>query len=228
MVRMRDVEFSYRSRSSPEHRFRLSIEDWAVARGERWAVVGPSGSGKSTLLNLVAGILAPDSGRLEVGGLELRGASDGARRAHRIRTIGFVFQDFPLVEYLDSVENVLLPYRLNRALRLDARARERARDLLTDVGLESRLSARPAQLSQGERQRVALARALVTEPALLLADEPTAGLDREQSNAVLGQLETTCEQRQLTLLMVTHDDVLSARFDNALDLRDIAGPRPGV
>lgn len=140
--------------------------------------------------------------------------TESQRRAHRIRHLGFVFQDFPLVEYLDARENVLLPFRLNPALELGPEDRERADRLLADLGLGGRRDRRPGKLSQGERQRVAIARALVTEPQLLLADEPTAGLDPAQGQSVLQLLERLCDERGLTLVLVSHDPAVLARFDD--------------
>jgi len=202
--------------------FHLALDHWQVEHGARVALHGPSGCGKSTLLALLAGVLRPSAGSIEVEGRDLTRLPDDAVRAHRIRTIGFVFQDFPLVEYLDSVENVLFPYRLNQALRLDADARGRARALLDRLGLAGKERRLPRELSVGERQRVAIARALVTGPRLLLADEPTAGLDPEQSLAVMQQLETASRDHGLTLVMVTHDRSLLGRFDQTLAVADLA------
>ncbi|HVR29212.1 MAG TPA: ATP-binding cassette domain-containing protein [Thermoanaerobaculia bacterium] len=202
--------------------FQLSIEEWRVEHGARVALHGPSGCGKSTLLDLLAGVLRPDAGSLEIEGEDLTQLGDEAVRAHRIRTLGFVFQDFPLVEYLDAVENVLFPYRLNPVLRLDASARARARDLLGGLDLAGKEGRLPRELSVGERQRVAIARALVTGPRLLLADEPTAGLDPDQSLAVVRQLEAASRDHGLTLVMVTHDPTLLGRFDQTLAVQRLA------
>ena len=216
----RGLRFSYPpSRGHSQRSFELHLDAWQVQAGERVALHGPSGCGKSTLLNLVAGSLRPDAGTITVAGGEITAMSEAQIRAHRIRQIGFVFQDFPLVEYLDVIDNVLLPFRLNPALRLDASARGRGGELLDELGLGGRASSDVAELSAGERQRVAIARALVTEPILLLADEPTAGLDPEQSTRVIDMLEAACEEHGLTLLMVTHDPALLARFDQVLDVQ---------
>lgn len=212
-----DLGFSYGG-AGGEALFSLHIPHWQVAEGERVVLHGPSGCGKSTLMSLLSGIMPAHRGRLMVGGLDLVQAGEGARRAHRIRMMGLVFQDFPLVDYLDAVENVLLPYRLNDALRLDAAARARALDLLDELGLSHRRSHRPASLSQGERQRVAIARSLVTGPRLLLADEPTAGLDPARAAQVMELLTTLCRSRGLTLVMVTHDPELLPAFDSMLDV----------
>jgi len=174
------------------------------------------------LLNLVAGLLRPERGSLEVEGRRLDSMTDVERRAHRIREMGFVFQDYPLVGYLDVEENVLLLYRLNRALTLDTTVRHRARDLLDSLGIADLRSSRPAELSQGERQRAAIARALITDPSLLLADEPTAGLDPDRSESVLELLEGLSADRRLTLVMVSHDPAMLSRFDTVVDLDEFS------
>jgi putative ABC transport system ATP-binding protein len=215
-IQIKGLRFSYPAPHGGEDAFHLELDDWRVERGARVALHGPSGCGKSTLLDLIAGVLRPNAGSIVVEGADVTRLSDEAARAHRIRTLGFVFQDFPLVEYLDAIENVLLPYRLNPALRLDDEARARARELLAGLGLGGKAGRLPSELSIGERQRVAIARALVTGPSLLLADEPTAGLDPDQSRAVMQRLETASRDQGLTLVMVTHDPALLGRFDQTL------------
>lgn len=209
--------------SGPDGGFELALEGWTVAAGERWALHGPSGCGKSTLLDLVAGVRLPSSGTVRVEGRDWASLGEAERRAWRLRRVGFVFQDFPLVDYLDALDNVLLPYRLHASLDLDEAARERARGLLADLGLGTKGGRRPRELSQGERQRLALARALVTEPGLILADEPTAGLDPERASAVLDLLEALSAERRTTLLLVTHDPAILERFENRLDVGSL-GP----
>ena len=214
LIDIRDLRFQY----AGDGGFSLAVPRLVVGEGESLALFGPSGCGKSTLLNLVAGELPADGGELHVAGQELSGLGADARRAHRIRNIGFVFQDFPLVGYLDALENVLLPYRVNPALSLDAGARTRAAELLDGFGIGGKLRSLPSRLSQGERQRVAIARALVNEPRLLLADEPTAGLDPERSQQVIRTLEEIAATRSLTMLVVTHDPAVRSRFARSLDM----------
>lgn len=198
--------------------FSLRLASWRVDVGQRVALHGPSGSGKSTLLGLVSGQLSPTSGRLVVDGQDLSALTAARRRDWRARRIGFVFQDFPLIDHLSAADNVLLPYRISRALPLTPTARQRAASLLDALGLARHHATRPSRLSQGERQRVAIARALVTQPALLLADEPTAGLDPAGAAGVLDLLWRLSEEQGLTLLMVTHDPALLARFSDRLDV----------
>ncbi|HJN74650.1 MAG TPA: ATP-binding cassette domain-containing protein [Myxococcota bacterium] len=220
MIRARELRFSYPQRPG-EERFSLHLPAWEVAAGGRVALFGPSGCGKSTLLNLVAGVLCPDAGSLSVAGSDLAAMSEVERRAWRIKKMGFVFQDFPLVDYLPAEENVLLPYRLNPALSLDSAARARARDLLGLLGIGQMTRRRPGELSQGERQRVAIARALVTEPSVLLADEPAAGLDPECTTSLMDHLDSLSEDFGLTLLLVTHDPGLLERFSSRLAVEEL-------
>jgi ABC-type lipoprotein export system ATPase subunit len=219
-IRARDLRFSYRERGGHEGAsFALWLPSWDVPRGASAVLHGPSGCGKSTLLNLISGALRPERGSLEVEGLDLVAASDARRRAHRIRSVGIVFQDFPLVDYLDATENVLLPYRLNPALRLDRAARDRARALLDQLGLGSRLTRRPATLSQGERQRVAIARAIVHDPDILFADEPTGNLDTKVGEEILAVFEDFHEQGR-TVVLVTHELEVALRAKRLIRVVD--------
>jgi len=216
VVHAADLRFAYR-RSG----FSLHVPELAVHAGERVGLIGPSGCGKSTVLGLISGLLAGSSGSLVVAGRELVGLSEGARRRHRLTSLGLVFQDYPLVEHLDATGNVLLPYRIG-GLRLTSQVKERAHALLTELGLGRKTGRRPARLSQGERQRVALARALVTEPALIQADEPTTGLDPARTQAVVDLLSRVCAERGVTLLLVTHEQAVVERLDRAIDVSDWA------
>jgi len=212
VIAVRDLVFRYPGAGG----FSLSVPAWTVPTGSRAAVVGPSGSGKSTLLRLLTGELAPHGGEVEVAGVRVDRLDASARAAWRVRNVGVVFQDFPLIDALDATENVLLPYRLHPALRLDAAARGRARRLLDAVGLAGKTGRRPGALSQGERQRVAIARALVTEPPVVLADEPTTGLDDRHAAAVIDELLVAAAGR--TLVVVTHDPRVRARIGAVLEL----------
>ena len=214
MVDVTDLRFRY-----PEGDFELRIPRLAVGGGERVAVVGPSGSGKTTLLHLIAGIARPDAGSVWTCGRQLTALDDAARREFRIRNVGLVFQEFELLDYLSVLDNVLLPYRINPSLRLDADVRERARALAARVGIADKLSRLATRLSQGERQRVAVCRALIAEPALLLADEPTGNLDPANKDRVLDILEDYAAETGATLLTVTHDHDLLPRFGRVIDFK---------
>lgn len=211
-VALRDVAVSWPSG------FALRDLTWTVPDGGRAAIVGPSGSGKSTLLAVLAGDKAVDAGAATVLGQRLEGMGDRARRAWRVRHVGRVFQDFPLLPSLDVLDNVLLPCRLHPALRLDDDAVARARALLEALDVGALARRRPEALSQGERQRVAVARALVTRPGLVLADEPTSGLDPRRKEAVLELLCEACARDGAALVVVTHDPEVAARLDVVLDL----------
>lgn len=214
MIELADIEFAYR-RSG----FALRVPSLQVAAGECVAVIGPSGSGKTTLLNLIAGIALPRRGRVRVGDTEVSALSDAARRAFRIRRIGFVFQDFGLIDYLTARDNILHPYRITDALTLDAEVRARAEALAAATGIAGRLGHRPGALSQGEKQRVAICRALLTRPALVLADEATGNLDPETKGAILDLLLERARGDGATVLAVTHDHDLLPRFDRVVDFR---------
>ena len=215
MIGMSEVRFSY-----PQGGFGLEISELRVAAGERVCWVGTSGSGKTTLLHLAAGIFTPDSGTVSCCGRELSSMSDSSRRDFRIANIGLVFQDFALVDYLSVLDNILLPYRINGSQRLNQNATSRASRLASDVGLGDMLTRRPSQLSQGERQRVAACRAIVAEPKLLLADEPTANLDADNSARVLDLLEGYATEQQATCIIVTHDPQAMKRFEKTSDVSE--------
>lgn len=197
--------------------FCLDIPRLQVDPGERVAVVGPSGSGKTTLLNLIAGIVRPQSGRISTGATDMLALDDGKIRDFRIENIGLVFQEFELLEYLDVLDNVLLPYRINNSLRLDAAVVQRARDLLDSVGIGDKHDRHPEHLSQGEKQRAAVCRALLVEPPLLLADEPTGNLDPMNKDRVLDILLAYARDNGATLVTVTHDRNLLDRFERIVD-----------
>jgi ABC-type lipoprotein export system ATPase subunit len=200
--------------------FRLAARTVRLEAGEAVAVVGPSGCGKTTLVHLVAGIVSPDSGHVIVQGTDLSSLSDHGRRALRIRDIGMVFQRFALLEHLTGLENVLLPYHVSSALRLDDAVINRARSLAEHLGVAHALDRKPERLSQGERQRLAIARALVTVPDLLLADEPTGNLDPDRSQETIELLVDEARQRGAGLLVATHDHALLDRFDRVLEVGD--------
>lgn len=213
MIEIQDVQFAY-----PGGGFELQVKSLAIAKAQRVGLIGPSGCGKTTLLQLVAGIVSPTCGCIRTCGENITAIRESARRDFRIANIGLVFQDFALLDYLNILDNILLPYRINRSLCLDDASRDRARQLANDVGLQEMVLRRPSQLSQGERQRVAVCRALVANPTLLLADEPTANLDPDNSNRVLDILDDYASKQKATLAVVTHDRNTLSRFDNIIDV----------
>jgi len=215
MIEVRDLEFRY-----GEGGFRLSVPELDVERGSKTACIGPSGSGKTTLLNLIAGIITPQRGRVVTNGVAVSQLHDAERRGFRIANIGLVFQEFELLEYLSVLDNILLPYRINPALRLDPAVRERADSLAEQMGIEDKLRRHPAKLSQGERQRVAVCRAVLPEPALLLTDEPTGNLDPANKGRVLDLILEHVAGSGATLVTVTHDHDLLDHFDRVIDIKD--------
>jgi putative ABC transport system ATP-binding protein len=192
--------------------------DLTIQRGESVAIWGPSGSGKSTLLNLLGLIDGPDQGTVRFEGQDVRALSDDALTDCRNRKIGFVFQSFNLVPVLTALENVLLPLQIQG---LEARAaRARAGEWLERVGLERFRDFRPDKLSGGQRQRVAIARALVGGPALVIADEPTANLDSENSRAVIDLLQEMNAETGVTCVFSTHDPRLLEHVPRKVRLVD--------
>jgi len=174
-----------------------------VMAGDYIALMGPSGSGKSTLLNLIAGIDKPTSGEIRVAGVDIAGLSDGDLAAWRAAHVGFIFQFYNLMPVLTAFQNVELPLQLTSLAR--AERRERVETALALVGLEDRMDHYPNELSGGQQQRVAIARALITDPTLIVADEPTGDLDRTTAEEVLGLLERLNAELGKTIIMVTHD-----------------------
>jgi putative ABC transport system ATP-binding protein len=192
----------------------LSDVSFDVSAGEAVAIIGVSGSGKSTLLGLMAGLDTPSAGRVSINGHDLFSLDEDGRAALRARQLGFVFQSFQLLPAMTALENVMLPLELAG----DRDARSAAAKMLERVGLEERLHHYPKQLSGGEQQRVAIARAFVTQPALLLADEPTGNLDAATGTQVIELMFELNAERGTTLVLVTHDESLSQRCDRVLRL----------
>ncbi len=215
MITLADIYFRY-----PTGDFQLSIPDLTVMEGEKVGVVGPSGSGKTTLLNLVAGILVPGRGKISIDNVDISSRSDKDRRDFRITNIGFIFQDFGLLDYLDVKDNILHPYRITGALKLSGNVRNRADMLAEQMGIADKLSRHPADLSHGERQRVAICRALLPDPKLILSDEATGNLDPKNKVHILELLFKSVENHNATLLAVTHDQELLPYFDRIINFRD--------
>ena len=192
--------------------------DCSVRRGEFVAITGPSGCGKSSLLHLLGGIDLPTSGRVTLEGTDLAALSEDERAILRRRRIGFVFQSFNLLPTLTAAENVSLPLLLDGVTQTAALTRAVA--ALEAVGMEKRSSHRPSMLSGGEQQRVAVARALVTEPAVILADEPTGNLDSVNGRHVMSLLRAFTDLKQQTVVVVTHDLAIAESADRIIRMRD--------
>ena len=218
MINIQDLEFFYRAGE-----FNLNIPEFMAAGGEKVAVIGPSGSGKTTLLNLIAGIITPIKGAVRVDEVKIDELNDGGRRDFRITKIGFVFQDFELLDYLNVLDNIFHPYRITSALTLNKDVRARAADLAEEMGIGDKLKRKANDLSQGEKQRAAICRALLPQPKLILADEATGNLDPDNKTLILDLLFGAVEEHSATLLAVTHDYELLKRFDRIIDFKNFQG-----
>ena len=192
--------------------------DLSVARGEVLAVMGPSGSGKSTLLHCLAGVLAPDSGRVHIDGTDVTALSADARAKFRLQRIGFVFQFGQLLPDLNAVDNIALPLLMAGASR--ARATSEAREWLERLDLADQAAKVPAEMSGGQAQRVAIARALVTRPSVVFADEPTGSLDSVAGEKVLTTLLDAVRKAGTTVVLITHDPRTAAYADREVIVRD--------
>ncbi|MEI6887111.1 MAG: ABC transporter ATP-binding protein [bacterium] len=190
---------------------------YSLNEGESLAIEGPSGSGKSTLLHILGGLDKPTKGTVIINGKEITNLKDGKLSKFRNETIGFVFQFFNLQDYLNVEENIMIPLLINGTK--PKIALKRAKELLESVGLSHRLGYFPKQLSGGEMQRVAIARSLANNPKILLADEPTANLDKESAKKVL-ELFEDIQKKHVSVIIVTHDPTVSSRYKNILKMRD--------
>jgi putative ABC transport system ATP-binding protein len=218
VAELREVTKVYRSAANGAEFPALRDVTLAVRGGEAVVLLGRSGSGKTTLLNLIGGIDRPDRGRVVLAGRDLATLRDAARSRLRLETVGFVFQFFNLLPTLTARDNIALPLRFQGRSRSEAlrRAEEAARS----CAVADRLERYPHELSGGEMQRAAIARAIASEPALLLADEPTGNLDSDTGTAILDLLRRLTRERGLALLLATHDETALRHADRVLRLRD--------
>jgi len=222
MIKLQRVRFTYHKSD-----FSLDLPQLEIGQGEKVALVGPSGCGKTTLLNLISGICLPQTGSVHLGDTPMTGLSDRLRRNFRVSRIGQVFQRFELIEYLRVLDNILLPFLINKSLRLTADVKRRARTIAGDLGMSDKLNRFPTRLSQGEQQRVAIARAMLIKPDWILADEPTGSLDPQNKLRIKQQLFRLSEQHGSTLVVVTHDMGILDGFDRVIDFAEFHA-RPAI
>ncbi len=228
-VSFADVRYSWPGPSP----FTLTIARFVLGRGEKLLLLGPSGSGKSTFLSLLAGIVVPDEGRIDVAGTNMAALSGAARDRFRVDHFGIIFQMFNLLPYGSLADNVLLPLRFSKIRRRNALADgpidDVARRLLVALGLDETVIAKSkaASLSVGQQQRVAAARALIGSPQIIVADEPTSALDRNTEGAFLKLLFSQSEKAGTSVIMVSHDEGLAPHFDRVVRLEDIAVSQRG-
>ena len=221
MIELRDLEFRYDQSS-----FALQIGQLRLETAEHAALIGPSGCGKTTLLNILAGVVLPHAGVVQVADQPVAQLADARRRDFRIRKLGLVFQNFELLDYLNVRDNILLPLRVGRGLAVTTALRQRAETLAARLDIADKLDRHPQQLSQGERQRVAVSRALLLQPSVILADEPTGNLDPANKFVVLDLLLDYARESGATLLTVTHDRELLDRFDRVVNFSELNSWRP--
>ena len=199
----------------------IDIEHLGIADGDQVAIIGSSGSGKTTLLNILAGILTPDEGSVEIEDTDITALDEEARDRFRAKSIGYIFQTFNLLVEFTAIENVMLGMYFVGGSR--GRMHAEAVELLETVGLGDRLHYRPNQLSTGQQQRVSIARALANRHKVILADEPTGNLDAATSEHILDQIQELTAREKRTLILVTHDPKVMGRFSNVRNVDELKG-----
>ncbi|MDP2561177.1 ABC transporter ATP-binding protein [Psychrobium sp. 1_MG-2023] len=217
-IQLNNVEFCY---SKATQKNILSIDSWSTTVGDRQFIYGPSGCGKSTLLNIIGGILKPTTGTVSVLGESLDKMNSHQRNRFRANNIGYIFQQFNLINYLNAEENIQLAHHFS-SRKKTTKVRDKIHYLLSDLNIKSDDWSRPVgMLSVGQQQRIAIARAFVNSPQLLIADEPTSALDEVSTNNFMSQLSTLCKEHHTTLLFVSHDTRLKHHFNHVHEFSQI-------
>ena len=214
MITLENIFFKY-----PDSEFKLSIDHLNFDTGSKTAIIGTSGYGKTTMLNIIAGINLSEKGNVIIDNSNINKLSDRERRDFRIQNIGFIFQDFKLIPYLNLMDNILLPFRINNVIHIEKETKQIAYELAEELGIEDKLKKYPAKLSQGEKQRVAICRALLNRPSIILADEPTGNLDPENKKKIMEILFSSVKKFNTTLITVTHDHDMLEGFEKIVDFK---------
>lgn len=215
ILQISDLHFQY-----PASDFKIEVSNIKITQGSKIAISGKSGSGKTTLIHLISGILKPQSGEILFFDESITDMNDNDIRKHRISNIGFIFQEFELLDYLNVMDNLVLPYKINKSLSLDEEIKDKAKEIANRIGIGNKLDQHPKQLSGGERQRLAIARALITSPPLIIADEPTGNLDDKTSNIVMDEITDQVSYTNSTLIMISHNNELISSFDEIIDIQE--------
>ena len=215
ILQISDLHFQY-----PASDFKIEVSDIKITQGSKIAISGKSGSGKTTLIHLISGILKPQSGKILFFDESITDMNEKEIRKHRISNIGFIFQEFELLDYLNVMDNLVLPYKINKSLSLDEEIKDKAKEIANRIGIGNKLDQHPKQLSGGERQRLAIARALITSPPLIIADEPTGNLDDKTSNIVMDEITDQVSYTNSTLIMISHNNELISSFDEIIDIQE--------
>ena len=216
MISIENLKFTHK-----QSNFELYIEKLNINKSEKVIFTGPSGCGKTTLLNLIAGIILPLNGSISYEANQLNTLSDKKRRDFRIHKIGFVFQTFELIDYLSVLDNITLPFRISKTLKLTKDIIDKAKNMANQVGLDNKIFLPITSLSHGEKQRVAICRAMINNPEYIIADEPTGNLDENNKKYAMDLLLTQATKSNATLIMVTHDLSLIRHFDRNIDFASL-------
>lgn len=220
-IQIKDLKFSYPQKNKQTSELVLSIGELLINAGDKVFLYGPSGHGKSTLLNIMAGVLTTKTGLTEVLGINLQTISQSARDHLRGENVGYIFQIFNLIPYLNIKENIVLPCLINKKRGEGIDFYAQADELIKTLGLTEHVNKKVTELSIGQQQRVAAARALIGNPKLIIADEPTSSLDEKNTNEFMTLLLNEWEKRKFTLVFVSHDTSLARYFPKTISLPDI-------